>query len=394
MIPRTKYQEEVWALYQTLPTNPDTIEQIRDSWNGGELEAYGVLQMYGGWVVYRMFYLFNRRGWSTQPVEVHQQWFRGSQYVYIARKRPPMPRYSDTFIYDSEMEIRDISRQYEYQYRSHPTDTVPYCIFKEAADYPYPFNFLDQDWATFIIGDFKNDPFCETAYKRNPNAYWCYKKNRYKSQEELKVALKICWRNNYEISDYGLYGDYIDMLVSLKKDIHNAFYACPKDLKQAHDVTAQYIQRKKEKEEREMRRKQMVEAIKKADAMKAQYVAEHQCYSDVVITDGMIKIKVLPTIEHFFQEGMKQHHCVCANEYFNPKRHPNTLILSARLGDWDNPERFVETIDVDTQKWEVRDSRGLQNQRSEYHDKIMAMMKSNMGRLRHASQGVQLKAAI
>jgi len=44
-------------------------------------------------------------------------------------------------------------------------------------------------------------------------------------------SVKICIRNFYIVKDASLWRDYIDLLRSFWKDLHNAKYVCPADLK-------------------------------------------------------------------------------------------------------------------------------------------------------------------
>lgn len=48
-------------------------------------------------------------------------------------------------------------------------------------------------------------------------------------------SIKICLRNKYKVKDAGLWLDYLDLLERFNKDLRNAKYVCPKNLKKAHD---------------------------------------------------------------------------------------------------------------------------------------------------------------
>ena len=45
-------------------------------------------------------------------------------------------------------------------------------------------------------------------------------------------------------------------------------------------------------------------------------------------TDGLIIVKVLQSVDEFYEEGKAMHHCVYTNAYYNDE---NSLILSARI---------------------------------------------------------------
>lgn len=68
------------------------------------------------------------------------------------------------------------------------------------------------------------------------------------------------------------------------------------------------------------------------------------------------------------------HHCVWANAYYLKE---NSLILSATIG-----RRHVETVEVDLQTLKVVQSRGVCNSNTEYHDRIVSLVNSNMNLIR------------
>jgi hypothetical protein len=71
-------------------------------------------------------------------------------------------------------------------------------------------------------------------------------------------------------------------------------------------------------------------------------------------------------------------------------KHPNSLILSARHGDsqmWYQAGNAIETIEVDLKKFEIIQVHGLQNNDSEYHDRIIEMVKENMQTIRDYASG-------
>jgi len=98
--------------------------------------------------------------------------------------------------------------------------------------------------------------------------------------------------------------------------------------------------------------------------------------------DGRVFCHVLRDVQEFYEEGKKMHHCVYANEYFNVKEHPDSLILSAR----DKDGKRLETVEVNTKKWKVIQSRGLQNHKTAYHGEIIALMGKYMPMMIKAQQ--------
>lgn len=55
------------------------------------------------------------------------------------------------------------------------------------------------------------------------------------SQLRYKPSFNICNRNHYIIKDASMWEDYMSLLSYFGKDMRNAHYVCPKNLKTAHD---------------------------------------------------------------------------------------------------------------------------------------------------------------
>ena len=92
-----------------------------------------------------------------------------------------------------------------------------------------------------------------------------------------------------------------------------------------------------------------------------------------MIAGNGIEIQPLKTIREVWEEGEAMHHCVFKMGYY---KHDHTLLLSARKAG-----KRLETIEVNTESWKVVQSRGLQNQRTKDHDKILDLLKANMNKL-------------
>ena len=183
-------------------------------------------------------------------------------------------------------------------------------------------------------------------------------------------TIKICMRNNYVVKDASMWFDYLDLLGDEGKDLRNAHYVCPDNLNSAHDF---YMERKRRKEEKERRQRDMkqMEALKKYEK---EYEKLKSRFFDLNISDGSIIIVPLKSLDEFRQEGQIMHHCVFTNNYFRKK---DSLILSARIG-----EKHIETIEVDLSKFQVIQSRGICNKDTEYHGRIIDLVKKNMNLIR------------
>lgn len=194
------------------------------------------------------------------------------------------------------------------------------------------------------------------------------------SQLRYKPSFNICNRNHYIIKDASMWEDYIALLVYFGKDLRNAHYVCPKNLKIEHD---KLLEKKREREAKLRRERDRIKAIcEREKLMKdiADFYERMEKFFGMKITDGNIVICPLESITQFYQEGKAMHHCVYAQRYYASK---NTLILSATIDG-----KRVETIEVNLKTLDVVQSRAVCNGVSEYHDKIVKLVKKNMNLIR------------
>ena len=77
-------------------------------------------------------------------------------------------------------------------------------------------------------------------------------------------------------------------------------------------------------------------------------------------------------------------HCVYSCEYFNMQKHPDSLILSARTGDWHHPIKFLETIEINVRDYSIRQVHGHCNADSERHQEIIEIVKANLSMVKKA----------
>ena len=94
-------------------------------------------------------------------------------------------------------------------------------------------------------------------------------------------------------------------------------------------------------------------------------------FIDLVISDNKLIIVPLKSLDEFKQEGDIMHHCVFANGYW---KRSDCLILSARIGD-----KRIETIEINLKTLDIVQSRGACNQNTEYHERIIGLVRKNIG---------------
>ena len=142
-------------------------------------------------------------------------------------------------------------------------------------------------------------------------------------------AYKIVMRNNYHISDISLWVDYIRLLERCGKDIRNAHYVCPLDLKAEHDRYQERVRVIQEREKREAEQKKAQENEEKFRELKGKFFG-------LSFTDGLIVVSVLESVDDYYKEGNALHHCVGQCEYYLK---PKSLVFSARIDD-----KRIETV--------------------------------------------------
>ena len=156
--------------------------------------------------------------------------------------------------------------------------------------------------------------------------------------------------------------DYIDLLIFFDKDIQNAKYVCPTNLKAEHDSWMLKKQTLLDRQKKEREREHIIENEKQYQKLKSKFLG-------LEFSEGELHIKVLENVNEFYEEGKTLRHCVYTNEYFLKE---DTLIFTAQI----NGKR-IETVEVSLDTLKVIQSRGVCNQNTEYHDQIINLVNKN-----------------
>lgn len=109
--------------------------------------------------------------------------------------------------------------------------------------------------------------------------------------------------------------------------------------------------------------------IRKAQKREDSFKEQKEKFFGIRINGGEIEVKVLESVEEYRREAESQHICLFSAEY---DRRENSLIFSARING-----RIIETIEVDLKTLRVVQSRGVCNQNTEYHDRIVSFINAN-----------------
>lgn len=177
-------------------------------------------------------------------------------------------------------------------------------------------------------------------------------------------SLRIVIRNDYRPKDMGLWFDYIDLIKEQGKDIKNAHYVCPENLKEVHDI-----------------------AVKKAEIGKnliganLQYIKDKAEYFDLAFVKGGLRVEPLKSVHDFCVNGKALNHCVFKNKYYQKKEN---LILQATVDG-----EIVETININLRTMEIIEVRGYDNDPSKYNSKVYDLVRQNLKKV----QEIALKQA-
>lgn len=197
-----------------------------------------------------------------------------------------------------------------------------------------------------------------------------------RNAEMLWASYLIARRHHYKINSLELWCDYLQMLNNLGQDIRNPKNICPADFIDAHDRAMRRIEAKRMKERTENERRweaerrdrelrKLLEEKQREDDFKAM----KSKFFGLVISDNEITVKVLESIEEYYEEGKAQNICVFGAGYYTKAE---SLVLSARIGD-----RIIETVEVDLQTLRVVQCHGKGNLNTPYNDRIVDLVNSN-----------------
>lgn len=221
-----------------------------------------------------------------------------------------------------------------------------------------------------------SDPKIETLMKGAEIEDMKYFIANPRNADELWASYLIAKRHRYTINNLSMWCDYLRMLLTLGQDIRNPKNICPADFIEAHDKASRRIEAIHERERAEQHRRweiaqrereQQRQLQRKKDA--EDFINLKSKFFGLIITDEEISVKVLESIDEYYNEGKVQNICVFGSEYY---KKADSLILSARIGD-----EIIETVEVDLRTLKVVQCHGKHNQDTPYHNRIIDLVNSN-----------------
>ena len=196
--------------------------------------------------------------------------------------------------------------------------------------------------------------------------------------KEFEHCIRIATHHGYQVKDANMWVDYLRLIDELGKDTHNPKYILPRNLFKAHAEALDAVsdKRRRDAQRAEAKRKQLEE--QRALLWEPKYQDMKGRYFGIVFGDDTITISVLSSVAAFIEEGEHMHHCVFKMRYYQS---PDCLILSAR----DKDGNRIETVEVSLKSFKVVQSRGVCNQNTEYHDRIIELVNKNINLIKKAS---------
>ena len=339
----------------------DTKERvIRDK------SYFNVITTMEDYQVVRMFLMIveMRKGMKAKPayLEIGSYWIDPKGNATVIGLQRTLGHYIDSFAFGSPLEIRRdneafqrISDEWVYP-RIKVTDTIKRNGFKGSCHHIHPVT---------LFQEVLTNPKAETLMKANEIEllrYLCARPTCKADIETYWNTIKIANRKGYKVKDSQMWMDYIKMLERCGKDIQSPKYICPANLQEEHDRYMRKVHILEDKKKR-------AEDIRKAQEREASFKEQKEKFFGIRINDGEIEVKVLESVEEYRLEAESQHICLFSAAY---DQREDSLIFSARING-----RIIETIEVDLKTLRVVQSRGVCNQNTEYHDRIVSLINAN-----------------
>ena len=349
-----------------------------------ENEYFSILTTCKQYQVIRFFFVKSRykagQAAEYSVFEVVQRWIApNGKTTTIARLRGMSIMYYDLWNECSDMEVRKCQEYPAY-------DITPICTYPRQ-------RFIPELKRNGFNGDFHgispvrlfkallSDPRIETLMKGGEIEGMKYFLVNPLIADECWASYLIAKRHKYQIDNLSMWCDYLRMLKRLGQDLRNPKNICPEDFIVAHDKATRKIEAIHEKERAEQHRRWEIERREREQQRQLQrkkdaedFIANKSKFFGLVITDEEVIVKVLESIDEYYNEGKAQNICVFGSEYY---KKADTLILSARIGG-----EIIETVEVDLRTLKVVQCHGKYNQDTEYHERIIDLVNKNANLIR------------
>ena len=313
--------------------------------------------------VIRMFLMIVefRKGMKANPafIEIGQYWIDRHGFATVVGLQRTLGLYRDCFAFGSPLEIRKdndafqhIADQWVYP-RIKVTDTIKRNGFKNSTFQIHPVKLFKA-----LLTNSK----AETLMKAGEEELVRYLTYHPKEVEKYWNSIKIAMRHGYKFEDVQMWMDYIKMLERMGRDLNSPSLLMPQDLKAAHDLYVEKVNRQRAKEQMEADRKRAIEDRIKFEQLKSRYFG-------LSFSDGEINLHTLDTIDDYYKVGLSQRLCVASARYYLKEQ---SLVLVAEYNGMQ-----VATIEIDLSDNHVIQCRAFANGVCEYQDRITKIISDN-----------------
>lgn len=214
----------------------------------------------------------------------------------------------------------------------------------------------------YLVEQILTFPFMETLWKaKQYNLFASFRVEHYVA--EYWPQIKLCIRHNHIIENVD---DWVDNLYQLKylgMDRRNPNYVCPENFNEFHSRLSKRYNRKK----KEDRKKKDIERFLRDNE---NYLKAKAPFFGVAFEKGKLTVKVIENLEELMNEAQEHHHCGYSPQYYANNAY---LLLTARY----NGQR-AETVHIDMENAKIVQSRGLQNEPTEHHNRIVKLVEENL----------------
>lgn len=324
---------------------------------------FNVITTMGGYQVIRMFLMIveMRKGMKANPafLEIGQYWIDDKGRVTVVGLQRTLGHYVDTFAFGSPLEIRNDNEAFQYiagewvYPNVQVTDTIRRNGFKTSTYYIHPVTLFQQ---------LLTNPYAETLMKSNDIEMLKYLCLHPSDVDKYWNSIKIAKRAGFKFTDIGMWFDYIKMLETLGKDLNSPSLITPKELKVAHDIYVEKINRKRAKE-------RMLADRKQAEADKAKFEELKGRYIGLSMTDGTIKLHTLDSVAEYYEQGESQHICVGTSKYYLKS---DTLVFTATMEG-----KVIATVEVSLKDYSILQCRAFANDVCKYTEQIAGIINAN-----------------
>lgn len=333
-----------------------------------QTEYLCIATTYKGFQVLRFIYIEIKRK-VGEPAdyyhrEVVQRWIASDGKHTVLALLRPMCCFRDTWLWSSELELRPDKELY---------DIMPSAVYPRQ-------RLIPELKRNGFAGDFcKLTPFelfhalltnnkAETLLKTGQKALLHhFVRSKWRNIEGYWPSIRVAIRNGYTVADGSMWCDYLDLLIRFGRDANSPKYVCPENLVVEHDRCVKKRNEQLERERFQEKRQWALENEARFRELKAKFFG-------LIFSDGALQIRALESVEEHLEEGTAMHHCVFGCNYHLK---PDSLILSATMDG-----KRIETIEVSLKTLKVMQSRGVCNQNTEYHDRIVNLVHQNSNLIR------------